>query len=99
VGQWRRGNLTLTACNGTPSNNPFERKRQTYERSHLELNRSPAVHEAWGREEILKRCWLSTLDSHITGRSPGKLSAISHSCHSHDPPGQGVATILDREDL
>jgi hypothetical protein len=48
VGQWRRGNLTLAACNGTPSNNPFERKRQTYERSHLELNRSPAVHEAWG---------------------------------------------------
>ena len=32
------GNLTLTAFNGTLSNNPFERKRQIYSGSHLELN-------------------------------------------------------------
>jgi alkylated DNA nucleotide flippase Atl1 len=50
------GNLTLTAFNGTLSNNPFERKRQIYDGSHLELNRALALLEAWGREEILQRC-------------------------------------------
>jgi alkylated DNA nucleotide flippase Atl1 len=49
------GNLTLTAFNGTLSNNPFERKRQIYSGSHLELNRALADHEAWGRDEILER--------------------------------------------
>lgn len=49
------GNLTLTAFNGTLSNNPFERKRQIYSGSHLELNRALAEKEAWGREEILAR--------------------------------------------
>ena len=49
------GNLTLTAFNGTLSNNPFERKRQIYSGSHLELNRALAGHDAWGREEILAR--------------------------------------------
>jgi hypothetical protein len=36
------GNLTLTAFNGTLSNSPFERKRQIYSASHLELNRALA---------------------------------------------------------
>jgi alkylated DNA nucleotide flippase Atl1 len=49
------GNLTLTAFNGTLSNNPFERKRQIYDGSHLELNRLLALHDAWGRNEILQR--------------------------------------------
>ena len=49
------GNLTLTAFNGTLSNNPFERKRQIYSGSHLELNRALAEQHAWGREEILAR--------------------------------------------
>jgi alkylated DNA nucleotide flippase Atl1 len=49
------GNLTLTAFNGTLSNNPFERKRQIYSGSHLELNRALADHDAWGRDEILQR--------------------------------------------
>ena len=49
------GNLTLTAFNGTLSNNPFERKQQIYEASHLELNRALAENEAWGRDEILAR--------------------------------------------
>ncbi len=49
------GNLTLTAFNGTLSNNPFERKQQIYGGSHLELNRALADQQAWGRDEILAR--------------------------------------------
>src|SRR5271165_6539730 len=49
------GNLTLTAFNGTLSNNPFERKRQIYSGSNLQLNRALAGNDAWGREEILAR--------------------------------------------
>src|ERR1022692_3373103 len=49
------GNLTLTAFNGTLSNNPFERKRQIYSASHLELNRALAEQDAWGRDQILAR--------------------------------------------
>ena len=49
------GNLTLTAFNGTLSNNPFERKQQIFEASNLELNRALAEQPAWGREEILAR--------------------------------------------
>ncbi|MGH2451337.1 MAG: GmrSD restriction endonuclease domain-containing protein [Candidatus Limnocylindria bacterium] len=49
------GNLTLTAFNGALSNNPFERKRQIYGGSHLELNRALAENDAWGRDEILAR--------------------------------------------
>jgi alkylated DNA nucleotide flippase Atl1 len=49
------GNLTLTAFNGTLSNNPFERKQQIYGSSHLELNRALAEQGLWGRDEILAR--------------------------------------------
>ena len=49
------GNLTLTAFNGTLSNNPFERKRQIYGGSNLQLNHALAANDAWGREEILAR--------------------------------------------
>lgn len=49
------GNLTLTAFNGTLSNNPFERKKQIYGDSHLELNRALAEKDQWGEEEILAR--------------------------------------------
>jgi len=49
------GNLTLTAFNGTLSNNPFERKRQIYSGSNLQLNRALAENDAWGRGEILAR--------------------------------------------
>jgi alkylated DNA nucleotide flippase Atl1 len=49
------GNLTLTAFNGTLSNNPFDRKKEIYGESHLELNRSLPESEAWGREEIRRR--------------------------------------------
>ena len=49
------GNLTLTAFNGTLSNNPFERKREIYGDSHLELNRALHENKAWGRDQILAR--------------------------------------------
>ncbi|HYJ22483.1 MAG TPA: DUF262 domain-containing protein [Solirubrobacterales bacterium] len=49
------GNLTLTAFNGTLSNNPFERKSQIYGASHLELNRTLTDNSVWGREQILAR--------------------------------------------
>lgn len=49
------GNLTLTAFNGTLSNNVFERKREIYGDSHLELNRSLEDSEVWSESEILER--------------------------------------------
>jgi uncharacterized protein with ParB-like and HNH nuclease domain/alkylated DNA nucleotide flippase Atl1 len=49
------GNLTLTAFNGQLSNNPFERKRQIYSASHLELNRTLTDQDAWGHDQILAR--------------------------------------------
>ncbi len=67
------GNLTLTAFNGPLSNNPFERKKEIYGDSHLELNRALEQAPAWGREEILARAdvlarqaasiWLAPLQS------------------------------------
>jgi alkylated DNA nucleotide flippase Atl1 len=49
------GNLTLTGFNGTLSNNPFERKKEIYGESHLELNRALVETSAWARDEILSR--------------------------------------------
>ena len=49
------GNLTLTAYNGQLSNDLFERKRQIFKDSHLELNRVIAESSSWGRKEILAR--------------------------------------------
>lgn len=49
------GNLTITAYNGQLSDSPFKRKQQILQGSHLELNRSVAASDQWGRDEILKR--------------------------------------------
>lgn len=49
------GNLTLTAFNGTLSNNPFERKQAIYGASHLEMNKALVERDSWGPEEILER--------------------------------------------
>jgi len=49
------GNLTLTAFNGTLSNNPFERKLEIYGDSHLELNLALHENDVWGRDQILAR--------------------------------------------
>jgi alkylated DNA nucleotide flippase Atl1 len=68
------GNLTLTAFNGTLSNNPFERKAQIYEASHLELNRALAENEVWGREQILARA--EVLAQQIASIWPAPLSEV-----------------------
>jgi hypothetical protein len=70
------GNLTLTAFNGTLSNNPFERKRQIYGASHLELNRALAEQDAWGRDEILARAdELAAMDA--TGTARATIAGVS----------------------
>lgn len=69
------GNLTLTAFNGTLSNNPFERKAQIYEASHLELNRALAENEAWGRDQILARA--KSLAEQVTAIWPAPLPGVS----------------------
>jgi len=50
-------NLTLIASkyNEKLSNNPFRRKQELYDYSHLELNREIAQENAWGEEQILVR--------------------------------------------
>lgn len=49
------GNLTLTAQNSKLSNHPFERKKDLFEHSHLELNRQIAQTSSWGAAEIEDR--------------------------------------------
>lgn len=49
------GNVTLTAYNGTLSNNPFERKQEIYGESNLQMNNALVENESWGRNEILHR--------------------------------------------
>jgi alkylated DNA nucleotide flippase Atl1 len=49
------GNLTVTAYNGQLSNNPFERKKQILQNSHLELNKAISPADHWARAEILSR--------------------------------------------
>jgi len=68
------GNLTLTAFNGTLSNNPFERKRQIYRASHLELNRALAGQDAWGRDQILARA--DELTDHAIAIWPSPMPGI-----------------------
>jgi alkylated DNA nucleotide flippase Atl1 len=48
------GNLTLSGYNGQLSNSPFERKREIYEHSHLEMNLA-LQGDSWGADEILAR--------------------------------------------
>ena len=69
------GNLTLTAFNGTLSNNPFERKRQIYGASHLELNRALSEQDAWGRDEILARA--DELAEHAIATWPSPLPSAA----------------------
>jgi alkylated DNA nucleotide flippase Atl1 len=69
------GNLTLTAFNGTLSNNPFERKRQIYGSSHLELNRALAEQHAWGGDEILARA--DELADHAIAIWPSPIPGVA----------------------
>src|ERR1019366_90773 len=68
------GNLTLTAFNGTLSNIPFERKRQIYGASHLELNRALAEQDAWGHDQILARA--DELADHAIAIWPSPLPGV-----------------------
>jgi len=49
------GNLTLSAYNAEMRNNPFEIKREEYERSNVVLNRKLSDYEEWGEEQIQER--------------------------------------------
>ena len=68
------GNLTLTAFNGTLSNNPFERKRQIYGASHLELDLALAKRDEWGRDVLLARA--DELADHAIATWPGRFPAL-----------------------
>jgi alkylated DNA nucleotide flippase Atl1 len=76
------GNLTLTAFNGTLSNNPFERKQQIYSASHLELNRALAAQDAWGRDQILARA--DELADHAIAIWPSPLPSVPEPASGFD---------------
>ena len=71
------GNVTLTAYNGTLSNNPFERKQEIYGASNLQMNKALVENESWGRDEIFGRAdalaekainiWLAPLPGIVSG--------------------------------
>jgi alkylated DNA nucleotide flippase Atl1 len=68
------GNLTLTAFNGTLSNNPFDRKREIYQASNLEMNKALVETAVWGRREILERA--ATLAERIIEIWPPPLVGV-----------------------
>ena len=76
------GNLTLTAFNGTLSNNPFDRKRQIYEASHLELNQALAENDSWGRDQILARA--DVLAEQVATVWPAPLPGITSESDGFD---------------
>ena len=78
------GNLTLTAFNGTLSNNPFERKQEIYEASHLEMNRALVETDVWGRDQILDRAATSR-------RRSSNLAATARRRVTSD--GEGVRLV------
>ena len=49
------GNLTLTAYNAELSNATFERKKEEFKNSHLELNKYFESKKSWSRADIEKR--------------------------------------------
>ena len=80
------GNLTVTAYNGKLSNNPFKRKQQILQGSHLELNRGVAASNQWGRDEILKRG--EELADRIIDIWPGPITMV-------DEPEENEPAISD----
>lgn len=80
------GNLTVTAYNGKLSNNPFERKQQILQGSHLELNRVVAASDQWGRDEILERS--EELADRIITIWPGPVTIV-------DEPEDNESAIPD----
>ena len=49
------GNLTLSAYNAEMSNNPFEIKKDEYQRSNVVLSRKISNFEKWGKKQIEER--------------------------------------------
>jgi len=49
------GNLTLSAYNPEMRNNPFEIKRDEYQRSNVVLNRKLSNYQEWGEKQIQER--------------------------------------------
>jgi alkylated DNA nucleotide flippase Atl1 len=76
------GNLTLSGVNAQLSNNPFERKKELYANSHLELNRDLPDHLTWGREQILARA--QALAERIIRLWPGPLPGFGDVPHGFD---------------
>jgi uncharacterized protein with ParB-like and HNH nuclease domain/alkylated DNA nucleotide flippase Atl1 len=74
------GNLTVTAYNGQLSNNPFDRKKQILQDSHLELNRAISPSVKWTRAEIEARA--EELAGHASAIWPPPLPGI-------EPPDTG----------
>lgn len=70
------GNLTLTGVNSQLSNHLFERKRDLFSSSHLELNRGIAEAESWSARQILARA--ETLADRAEQLWPGPLEGVSH---------------------
>lgn len=68
------GNLTLTAFNGTLSNHPFDRKREIYDASNLEMNKALVESQVWGRDEILARA--ASLAERIISVWPAPLADV-----------------------
>ena len=76
------GNLTLTAFNGTLSNNPFERKQEIYGASHLEMNKALVEDQAWGRHQILARAAL--LAQKVIEIWPAPLAGVTSASDGFD---------------
>ncbi|UGY90760.1 GmrSD restriction endonuclease domain-containing protein [Streptomyces gobiensis] len=70
------GNLTLTGVNSRLSNHIFERKKDLFTSSHLELNRGIAEAESWSAEEILARA--DMLTERAVKLWPGPIDGVSH---------------------
>jgi alkylated DNA nucleotide flippase Atl1 len=76
------GNLTVTAYNGELSNNPFERKHEILQGSHLELNRRIAPSDGWGRAEILARA--DELADRVIAIWPGPVPGVDDVASGRD---------------
>lgn len=76
------GNLTITAYNGQLSNNPFERKQEILQGSHLELNRAISPAGQWGRTEILDRA--EELADRAIKLWPGPLPGVEEPAAGRD---------------
>ncbi len=76
------GNLTVTTTNPELSNNPFVRKQEILDRSHLELSRAIVPNNRWGRSEILARA--DELAERAIGLWPPPLPGVDEPAGGRD---------------